>query len=975
MRKLLVFPVFLALCVVNFDANAATARRGQTSTQSNNVTQSAAKTTPARAAAVRSAQRTPTTSNAKPNNSTSGTTRRSGTATDAKSTSGGVNASRAATQKVISGGTKVKTAAANTVIPTECQDAFYGCMDAFCMLENVSGGRCQCSDRNTELNNVLEEILKLDEQSYALATEGVERIQMGDNADLIMSRAKNAADKVAKETLAEKETAARKKRTLDLSLWNTNLFSDSDDEDEDIFSGMSQSEDTSFVNKRGDDLQSSAARLCGKQLTEQCKTHSSLLKSIYAQRVQSDCAAYENSLRQQKITSQQKLQTAQRGLREAALEMYQNENKYDLGQCAVQFKQCLQTTAECGTDFSGCVADVAILQALYNKSGSKGGSVATTSVKTGATSITISSATYDILTNKKKMCETVTKQCVNANKNDAVWKTVLKDIVPTVYTAEFSVASNNRMNCISTIVSCVQTYCGSKWDESSNNYDACLSDPDSVIKNACKLEAAKCGDSATSNNVMNYVRAKLAALRVDKCTLEVKECLTDEDRCGEDYSNCIGLDTDTIVDMCAEEKLIACSEKYNRDTVRDYIARVAQGIALNIDNSFAKTCQNAANAAMLKICGVNNNDEDEYEEETNGTCPGLILSNAEVKNALRWQYCEKNSAKCYDELSLIDDKDVKDNNIVPRLTGRLDMSRITFDKSGSGGATSGTDSDKYFYRKTGGSNRQAKDGYTDTNNAILESVIDGLNRDYLSVYDQILSDPTIDACLKGKSFQKITEKDGEKGQNIESTGRYTNLMNSTYDAIGNQMLSSVFANYNSELANMLGSTKKAEMYEAISNRVAQIIAREIAKGAGTKNFCDMSAEEFAKFLETPEYVEMMQQQQDEKNRQECLSYCDPDTKNCEPNFCTRMNSACEDGRSNAGLKTYKKTPSYDPDTNICTITVITYECDKTGSIRRNRNKCKRWNTSEDNVSYETQKMPEWYAPSQFEACQAAESGV
>lgn len=610
MRKILLFPVILALCVVNMGADAATRRGGAPA-----ATDAAKPTVSARAATVRATQKTNANKPAAPTNTGVTNARAAKKQTVAKPSTGNVAARAGSKQKVISSGTKVETQASNTVVSQECQDAFYGCMDAFCMVDNVSGGRCQCNDRNAELDTVLEEILKLDEQSYALATEGVERIQMGENADLIMSRAKSAADKVAKQTLADKATETRKKKTLDLSLWNTNMFSDSD-EDEDIFSGLGeQEENTDFINKKGDELQAAAARLCVKQMPEQCASSTTLLKSIYAQKVRSDCSAYENSLRQQKIASQQKLQAAEKALRDTALEMYENENKYDLGQCMIQYKQCLQTTAECGTDFSGCIADTAILQALYNKSGNK--NIATTAVKTGATTITISSATYDILGQKRLMCENVTKQCVNANKNDAVWKAVLKEIVPAVYTAEYNAASNSRMNCISTAVSCVQKVCGSQWDENSDNYDACLSEPD-IVAASCKLELNRCGGVGESidvqKKVWSYVEAKLAALRVDKCTQEVKACLTKEDNCGEDYSNCIGLDTDTIVDFCvssnpdggkggAADQLLACQTKFDSSTVRDYVARVAQGIALNIDNNFAQQCQNAADAAMERVCG------------------------------------------------------------------------------------------------------------------------------------------------------------------------------------------------------------------------------------------------------------------------------------------------------------------------------------------------------------------------------------
>ena len=63
-----------------------------------------------------------------------------------------------AKQKVINMGTKISAAASNTVVDQECQNAYFGCMDSFCMLENVTGGRCKCSDKNAEYDEMLVQI-------------------------------------------------------------------------------------------------------------------------------------------------------------------------------------------------------------------------------------------------------------------------------------------------------------------------------------------------------------------------------------------------------------------------------------------------------------------------------------------------------------------------------------------------------------------------------------------------------------------------------------------------------------------------------------------------------------------------------------------------------------------------------------------------------------------------------------------------
>ncbi|MBO4672371.1 MAG: hypothetical protein J5608_01825, partial [Alphaproteobacteria bacterium] len=730
MRKLAFFSMMVALCMADFGAFAATVRRntsvlaGAASTAGartaarnvENVEEETVPETTQPGVAARAATKQATRPTAARAATTRPTMVKANTVTQTV-TAQRPTAARAATtkQKAINMGTKISGATENTVVSEECQDAYYGCMDAFCMMDNTSGGRCQCSDRHVELDAVLEDIMKLDEQSLAMATEGVERLQMGENAEEIMARAKAAADSVTGKNDTSKTGGASKVRTLDLSSFRNNNFFD--DADDDVFQDIFTSMESSIADKTGDALQKEATRLCTERIPQQCASSASFLQLTYAQRIKSDCTAYENSLKQQRSQSAEKLQTAQKALRDAALEMYQNENKYDFGQCVTQFKSCMQTTGECGDDYSGCVADTAILDELYGKGSGKSKNVATTVIKTGKTSITISSASYDILNTKKIMCESVTKQCVNANKRDSVWQQVLRDVAPIIYTAEYNAASNNRMNCISTIVNCVQTTCGSKWDEETDNYDACLSDPAS-IDNYCALEFKRCGDTDSETNVRNYVMAKLAALKVDKCTKDVKACLLSEDRCGEDFAGCVGLDSDTIADLCPDDKLLSCQARLSANgeikSVREYVAEIAQGIALNIDNKMATTCQNAVDAAFERVCGES--------DEEGAVCATLDTKFASLQNLLESAFVD-NDNKLYDSLEQyvqteklsIDSGDLnKIFGLKASIRGQDYLSKIKFDKDGYGGVRQGEKpTDEYFY--VNGPTDESADIRTDVN--------------------------------------------------------------------------------------------------------------------------------------------------------------------------------------------------------------------------------------------------------------------
>ena len=514
-----------------------------------------------------------------------------------------VSARAATTQKVVGTGTKVSGAAKNIVVSEECQAKYEGCMDAFCMIDNDSGGRCVCSDKNAELDAIFAEIEKLDEQSYQMATFGVEKLEMGTAADDVIAAANAAANSLNKK---EDAAGAKKKarKALDLSMWDATADLE---EEEDVFAGSSSSMD-SLDGKEGDALHKAAAALCKAQIPE-CAKDINMLQLMYGQKIKSDCTAYENVLKQKKTQSSQKLQAAERALRETALEQYQNANKYDLGQCTIKFKECMQTTAGCGDDFSKCATTSAMDATNTKKSTSK--KTKNYFIQGAATTIEISASTYDALIAKKPLCESVTKQCTKVAGQ--VWDTFLKEVAPQLKSAEIIAEDNARQDCIGNISSCFQKACKDTIDpkDPDGSYDMCLSRPEAML-NVCKIPLNNCGISAVSaaeakkSIVWDFVVARLAAMRVDACTEEVKACLQSENACGEGYGQCVGLDLKSIKDMCPLEKLVACQSKDengNYSTSWENIDNMIYGIMLNIDNSMLEQCKKIVNDKVIEICG------------------------------------------------------------------------------------------------------------------------------------------------------------------------------------------------------------------------------------------------------------------------------------------------------------------------------------------------------------------------------------
>ena len=758
MRKLAFLPIIISLFLC--DAMAATrpnARGGQQSGAAG------AATKPVSARAARTAPATGGVGTA--GVATKPVSARAATTTPAKPTV----AARAATkQKVISSGTKITSAAKNVTVDGDCQAKYDGCMDSFCMIDNASGGRCMCSNRVKELNAVLAEIEKLDQQSYQMATFGVEKIEMGMFANDAIAAANAAADEVLKK---EKDVDPKKKarKALDLSAWDTPI--DADDDEESLFGAI----DASPVDgKEGDALHRAAAEICVAQIPE-CKSDISMLQMMYAQRIKSDCSAFENSLKQQKNASAQKLQTAERALREAALEQLQTANKYDLGQCTVEFKKCMQTTGGCGDDFSSCAVMSAMDSTSTRKSTSK--QAKTYQIKGVITNIEISASTYDMLMSKKPLCESITRSCVAVA--DQVWDTFLKEVAPQVKSAELIAEDKARQDCIGNISACFQKACKDNMDpdDKDGSYDMCLSRPGTML-NVCKIPLNNCGIDASSeskaaeSNIWDFVVARLAAMRVNACTAEVKECLQSKDRCGEDYTQCIGLDTDSIIRMCPYDKLTGCQKVYGEDNIRgndvyEELASMVQGIMLTIDNNFLTECQNAADEAMIKVCGDTTD------------CNALAIDDGVGSRTLEYKVCEYGLGEdgqtfqmkgCRPNIDMITDVEL----------GRVDgLSGTTSTDLGPVTPFSGVingviywenvevDADGLLafdpaYKKDVENDPQISEG--DKKKIISE--LESLQTSVHSAIKMIEADPTVQYCMTGREVQGM--KVSVKGKNVKA---------------------------------------------------------------------------------------------------------------------------------------------------------------------------------------------------------------
>ena len=732
--------VIAILIAVLFTQNSFAAPVARRSNARTNAT-SATKTTTSSTTAARSAVSARSARSATPVATTTGGSRtmyaRSAVRGGANVKAAPVTSARAAaTQKVISTGTKVSAATKNTVVNEICQEKYYGCMDAFCMIDNESGGRCACSDKKAEYDKQLKDIEELDLRSYELATSGVEQVELGTNADDIVSMA---------DSVVAKLDAKKKRSVIDLSMWGNK-------DDEKKSAGMSE-----LDGKVGADLYNAVHNICLDRIPE-CSNDLAMLKMLYVRQIDSDCAAYDNSLKQKKIKAQQNLDAAQRALRESVMEQYENANKYDLGQCTLKFKECMQTTAECGEDFSGCATVVAMDNTNTVKSAKRNAKYLIEGAKSA---IEISLSTYDTLVAKRIMCESVTKQC--AKVADQVFDAFLRDVAPQLRSAELIAEDNVRQNCVVNISDCFQQACKDNIDpnDPDGSYDMCLTRPETML-NVCKIPLNACGintiqtSTAKESSIWNFVLARLSSMRVDECTTQIKSCLSSKDRCGSDYTGCLGLDMKSIIEMCPIDKLVACdTSEYggNKSEKENYVYKVAQGLLLNVDNSFFETCQNAVQTKMLEVCGNTTNcftDKNEYIGTNSLHVQQLNTGDWLIDGTIMWGNVKMEHP---------DDLTTKNSGYRVYYDVALpDAAQVVADR---------------------------------INNTVIADIQNELNRKM----SLLMTDPTISMCINGRDMSQI--KRGAK----RDTARYPNLLVPYANVMFNSLVDMAKLNYNLEYAN------------------------------------------------------------------------------------------------------------------------------------------------------------------------------
>jgi hypothetical protein len=489
-------------------------------------------------------------------------------------------------QAAINLGTKVRAKTdAKGIYDQSCYEAYYSCMDQFCIVDNEMGGSCNCSDEIVKYESALNEIKNMLSEAERIRTEEVEKIQAGANADIIFQGTRQYDDN--NNVIATTATKNKKdvKSTMWSSLYDEDYDEEYDDEEEEMLAEIS--------SKTGNALYSAAHRLCKEQMGKSCSKDLSLLTQMYSRQIVSDCRGLANSIEQKRSEAKSVFASANADVRAALRESLEESNKYDRGTCMVEYKKCMRSEDACGSDWSNCVFTIASENMQNNTSTSVAGTkVATVNV------YDITASTMEILESKRFICEKVLDSCVAVR--NLIWDDFLREAAPTIRLAERNVESQKRQSCLGDISDCIQKACKDDIEgKGVATMDACLARPD-MARSFCKIQLDPC--ERMEPQIWDYVKSKLASMRVDACTQEVKDCFTSEDRCGPDFMNCIGMDYNYIHDICPIDKLVVCKQANPNFKMSD-LDSMLMGLYLNIDNKALDNCQNLAEEKMVELCG------------------------------------------------------------------------------------------------------------------------------------------------------------------------------------------------------------------------------------------------------------------------------------------------------------------------------------------------------------------------------------
>ncbi|MCL2737370.1 MAG: hypothetical protein FWE17_00710, partial [Alphaproteobacteria bacterium] len=440
-----------------------------------------------------------------------------------------VPAARAAA--VVQNPTRVAASRAN-IGGTECEQIYAGCMDQFCTSGNENAGRCLCSN---DFQRIDEEWTRLGAAEIELANltaRAVEDIEAGAAAEI--NRA--ATPRTPAPSRARASQAAA------LALFNEH---------------SREADPNDISNLTGAARLAAADRMCRPRLPANCNL--ALTRTWYQQTLRSDCRAYELVVENRRRQGAAQERLARQSIRDAAAASFEHANRFNSGDCLMNFMECMREDTACGRTWENCL--------------------------------------HGRLAQNRMKCEHILDQCINVR--EFVWTNFVRLATPEIETAQVIAASDMRQSCLRDVSNCIGRACADMIGTGGDiSFASCMVNP-TAIQARCRVQLDRCRDIP---GIFDLAARRWDAMQESACQNEVRRCFQRDDACGENWSKCVGLDLPAMHRMCPPDRLVICSRAQPGFNIQD-LNDILMGIYLALDNAALEHCNNAVNRRMMEICG------------------------------------------------------------------------------------------------------------------------------------------------------------------------------------------------------------------------------------------------------------------------------------------------------------------------------------------------------------------------------------
>ncbi|MDR0803626.1 MAG: hypothetical protein LBO08_00855 [Rickettsiales bacterium] len=397
-----------------------------------------------------------------------------------------------------------------------CRENYRSCMDDFCLLGEGEGGRCACSANINASQSKIKEISDIQAKAEKAFGAGVEYEKLGAKAMLVFGA-----------------SGAAKSKRIDWAAWMNGQLGTSGGLDSD--------------EMLGDDLYAAAVENCATKL-KACGPIAGMEEILYGRMVTADCKSFDSLLKNQKKIAEDNLAIAEKAVRTARLEMLDNTNKYNRGECLLAYRSCIADKGGCGANFENCLDE-------------------------------------DLLGRRANACGDVLDQCM------AVKTYVLKDWQDEsemiLKEAAKYADKNMRSTCLAKTQLCLE--------------DSCQKSTDSLCLDNVSTAAGICPIIDECNGKISGFKSgindKLGFLRVKFCENDIDKCL--QDKCGANYDKpeCVGRKTSEIVAMCPQNMFPSCKGQEQFDVI-------VSAALLQMDYQMMRGCINYFSEQLGRACGT-----------------------------------------------------------------------------------------------------------------------------------------------------------------------------------------------------------------------------------------------------------------------------------------------------------------------------------------------------------------------------------